>query len=648
MHANIPLSQLVCARNNPRRVKPQRDAHRRLVASIRAHGLIEPLVIRRLDKSEEFLVIAGGRRLAALREVHRGKDPKIACQVRSDGDAEALSLAENFVREPMHPLDEAEAFARLIREDDKDVAAVATDFGVTPAYVRQRMKLATLSDAVKGAYRQNSIDTGTAEAFAAVPEDKQLEVWHETESSPRNADHVRNIIANAWIDAKNALFDITLLPPEKISRDLFGDRVLVERQAFLAAQTDAMIAQQKSLQEAGWSEVILAPQGDIQDRLWRMGDAPVVYDDAIAKKLIKIDEKREVLESKLEEIDEDDDTALDAHQKKIDALDLQQEELTKDAPVQYSEPVKAVGTAFLILDPDGRARVEYRVPRAQPASRVSNGRAEVGKPPAPPTPDDLSDKQRAPLFTIQALAVRQALLDSPLSRKRVLVLILHPKVRGESLAIHHDSNETNVYAANTDGFTCPALDALRTKRAEIDPFSGDNSISDCEAYSRLLVLSEAQLDSLIHLLTVESLTAHLMHPTELVRSLATELAIDLRKHWRPDAAWLGNYQKLQLSNLICNLQGPTGGLDEKKKTELVEHASKLFADATEGRITDDRIRRSVNDWLPAGFVCPATDAGATAPKPAPRATATHRNGQRSNGKKAWSKPHRRELAAAAG
>ena len=101
MHANITLSKLVSDKRNPRRVKPERDAHKRLVASIRAFGLLEPLVVRPAENDAgEYQVIAGQRRLAALREVHRnGKDdPKIACQVRKvdDPTAEAMSLSENF------------------------------------------------------------------------------------------------------------------------------------------------------------------------------------------------------------------------------------------------------------------------------------------------------------------------------------------------------------------------------------------------------------------------------------------------------------------------------------------------------------------------------------------------------------------------
>ena len=113
-HVQIPLSKLIPTRRNVRRGKSERDAHRRLVASIRAHGLLFPLVVRPTEEDDkQFRIVAGNRRLAALRELHKAAkaDPKIPCQVRAvdDATAEALGLTENFTREPMHPMDEAEA-----------------------------------------------------------------------------------------------------------------------------------------------------------------------------------------------------------------------------------------------------------------------------------------------------------------------------------------------------------------------------------------------------------------------------------------------------------------------------------------------------------------------------------------------------------
>jgi ParB family chromosome partitioning protein len=604
---DVPLSKLIASRHNPRKVKPERDAHRRLMASIRAHGLLQPLVVQAHGEGR-YLVIAGNRRLAALRDLFKDKDPKIACvlkQVESDG-AFAAALAENFAREPMHPLDEAEAFSSLAKDDGQGADDIASHFGVSPAYVRQRMKLAALADVLKKAYRDGTIDTGMAEAFAAVPEDQQLAVWRELRGQPHHADHVRNVIAHAWIDAKHALFDIATLPQDKVSRDLFEERVLVERTVFFAAQADALIVQQKALQEEGWSEVVIGTHNDLHERLWRMDEAPVSYDDETAKKLAKLDQKRTELEAQWERIEDGDEEASDALQEKLDKLDAQADALAKDAHVHYAEPVKAVGTALLILGPDGQVRREYRLPRAR-GKAVSNGTPGASgpvTPPPPPSPDDVSDKQKAVLFTHQALGVRRALLDSPLARKRLLVLILHERIRSEAVAVRHEANGTTVHAESSETFASPALDDLRTRRLRLDPFVGEAYVDDDAAYTRLDALPEEQLDDLIALLTVETLTAHLSRRTGLVCRLADELTINVRDGWRPDAAWLGSYQKYQLAQLIGTLRGPVYGsaAEKKKKSEVVAQAATLFADAAEGRLTDPELAARVNGWLPANVL----------------------------------------------
>jgi len=78
MRVNVALSKLHLSPTNPRWVKAKPEAHRRLMASIRAYGLLEPLVVRPMpDQTSEYQVIAGNRRLTALRQIHRGsKDGK--------------------------------------------------------------------------------------------------------------------------------------------------------------------------------------------------------------------------------------------------------------------------------------------------------------------------------------------------------------------------------------------------------------------------------------------------------------------------------------------------------------------------------------------------------------------------------------------
>jgi ParB family chromosome partitioning protein len=612
---SVSLSKLIPSKRNPRRVKPERDAHRRMVASIRAHGLLAPLVIRADDASAgDFKVIAGNRRLAALRDVYKesGRAPKVPCVLRSvdDDTADALALAENFVREPMHPLDEAEAFAKLAREEAKRVETIAAEFGVSQPYVRQRMKLATLAEPVKSAYRQGGIDTATAEAFASVPPDRQLEVWQEVSGNPQHAQHVRSVIAHAWIDAASATFDLSKLPEGAVSRDLFAERVLVERKAFMEAQADALLVQRQALTEAGWADVVIGPQGDVQDRLWSMAEAPQEYDEATTAQLKKLNDKRSKLETKLGELDESDEAKGEALQAKLEALDDEEQTLTKEAEVHYAEATKAVGTAFLLLDPDGRVRQEYRVPRTRPGasgngSGGSNGHADHGsvEPPKPPTSDDLKDGQLAITFTHQALAVREALLKDDVARKRVLALILHDKVRSEALSIRHDANGTTVHADHSEGFTSTALEALRKRRAELDPLHDQHYVEDAAAYAAVEALSSKKLDALIDMLTVECITAHLQRRTELVWRLATELGVEVRRFWRPDERWLSGYQKIQLAHLIGELRGPVyaKSAELKKKSELVADLAKLFTDAAEGRLEDAKAAAKLNAWLPSNL-----------------------------------------------
>jgi ParB family transcriptional regulator, chromosome partitioning protein len=615
---SVPLSKLIPNKRNPRRVKPERDAHRQKVASIRAFGLIQPLVVRADDKVPGgYRVIVGNGRLAALRDVYKDspRPPKVPCVLRSvdDDTADALALAENFIREPMHPLDEAEAFAKLAREEAKGVESIAAEFGVSHPYVRQRMKLATLAEPVKVAYRQGGIDTATAEAFASVPADRQLEVWQETGGNPQHAQQVRNVIAHAWIDAKSATFDVSKLPDSAVSKDLFAERVLIERKAFMEAQAEALLAERQKLIEEGWGDVVVGPQADVQDRLYAMGDAPQEYDEQTTAKLGKLADKRGKLEAKIEELEggegefsESEQKAYQAIQTKLEALDDEEQTLTKDAEVHYAEATKAVGTAFLLLDPDGRVRREYRVPRSRrSASANGNGYAGEGQTesPKPPTSDDLKEPQLAVTFTHQALAVREALLADHARRKRVLALILHDKVRSEALSIRHDANGTMVAADHAEGFTSAALVKLREKRSELDPLYDKHYVEDDAAYDAIKGLSERKLDGLIDLLTVECVTAHLQRKTALVWRLAEELGVDVRRYWRPDERWLSGYQKIQLAHLIGELRGPVyaRAAENKKKSELVSELAKLFDDAANGRLEDAKLAAKLNEWLPSNL-----------------------------------------------
>ena len=101
---NIPLNKLTVWTGNVRKVQ-NRDGIDALSASIKAHGLQQNLVVRKDGK--KFAVVAGGRRLKALRQLAKAGDIPAAfavpCRIAKAGNETELSLAENVMREDMHP-----------------------------------------------------------------------------------------------------------------------------------------------------------------------------------------------------------------------------------------------------------------------------------------------------------------------------------------------------------------------------------------------------------------------------------------------------------------------------------------------------------------------------------------------------------------
>jgi ParB family chromosome partitioning protein len=610
--SNVPLSHLVPSKRNPRRVKPARDAHRRLVALIRSQGLLQPLVVRPLEgEPGRFALIAGHRRLAALREIHAGDlDHKVPCIVR-DVDlqtADALSLGENFGHHGMHPLDEAEAFAKLAAGDGKDPAAIAAEFGVCERYVRQRMKLAGLASVVKSAYRSDAIDTATAEAFAAVPDERQRAVWTELNGHPQHAAHVRNVIAHDWIDAVHALFDVSTLPEFKVSRDLFSERVLIERDAFVSAQSEAFAAERLGLLDEGWREVAAGRYEDLYPLTRSMVEPEREFDPDTARQLEKIAARHAKWEEKAGQLAEDDADGLATVQEKLETLEAEHQEVSREAPPYFSEATKGIGTAFLMLHPDGRVLRDYRIPRTRPVNGSGNGGGggngtggTTG--PSPATSDDLADKQLASSFAHETLAVREALLSHGAVRWRLLALILHDGVAAEGLSVRHEANGTTVLASKGEDFASPVFNRLKDQRATFDPLGEGRFVSDVDAYAKLAELSAVQLDRLIDGLIVACLTGHPSRRSGLVRVLADEMKVNVRDTWRPDAAWLAGYRKGQLAHLLAELRGPIydPARENRKKPELVADLATLFADGAEGRIEDAKLAERVNRWLPANL-----------------------------------------------
>jgi ParB family chromosome partitioning protein len=140
---NIALDKLVPSPANVRRTGANLGIEE-LAASIAAHGLLQNLQVRE-GNGGTFEVVAGGRRLAALRLLAKrkkiAKTHPIPCHELGDEDAAEISLAENVVRLPMHPADQYDAF-KAMADAGHGPEEIAARFGCSPAVVKQRLKLA--------------------------------------------------------------------------------------------------------------------------------------------------------------------------------------------------------------------------------------------------------------------------------------------------------------------------------------------------------------------------------------------------------------------------------------------------------------------------------------------------------------------------
>lgn len=177
----VPLSQLKIDPANVRRtdVKPSDQ----FVASIREEGILEPLTVR--QNGAGWLVTNGGKRLAALAVLVKEKaiqaDHPVPCLPREidDNEARNISLAVNYMRDEMHPVDEFEAFADLIK-GGMTAEAIGKKYGLKKKEVDQVLALGNLAPVIRTAWREEKIDEDAAQTFTMEPDQKrQAELFEQ-------------------------------------------------------------------------------------------------------------------------------------------------------------------------------------------------------------------------------------------------------------------------------------------------------------------------------------------------------------------------------------------------------------------------------------------------------------------------------------
>ena len=196
---DIPFDKLILSQSNVRRVKNGVTIED-LASDIERRGLLTGLNVRpQVDEGGNetgmFEIPAGGRRYLAIASLVRrkraAKTVPVPCVVKAATDtvlAEEDSLAENTFREPLHPLDEFRAMQRLSEKGEGD-EAIAAHFRVTPAVVKQRLKLASVSEKLHEIYAAGDMTLDQLMAFTVSDDHtRQEELWdqlaHSNNKSP--------------------------------------------------------------------------------------------------------------------------------------------------------------------------------------------------------------------------------------------------------------------------------------------------------------------------------------------------------------------------------------------------------------------------------------------------------------------------------
>ena len=241
-----------------------------ILPSVRARGVLVPLIVRPTGEAERFEIVAGKRRYHAALTVaeESGESEPLPCAVMAPGDdAAALeaSLIENVARLDPDEVTLWESFTRLVREG-RSPEEIALTFGLTELQVKRTLALGNLLPRIRGLYRKGDIDAATVRHLTLASKSRQRD-WLALFDDPDThcpAGHQLKawLFGGASVPVGAALFDLADYPGDLVS-DLFGEeRFFADTASFWAAQTPAIEAKAEGYREAGWSEVVVLPTGD--------------------------------------------------------------------------------------------------------------------------------------------------------------------------------------------------------------------------------------------------------------------------------------------------------------------------------------------------------------------------------------------------
>ena len=188
-----------------------------LSESIRQQGVLQPIGVRPIEDNR-FEIVFGERRYRASLMAGLEDIPAVVMEI-SDEVAEEMAVTENLQRKDVTPIEEANAYQKLIDSGRHDVQSLAVQFGKNESYIRTRLKFVSLMPEIAQLLEQDEITISVASEICRYGEDIQKEVYnkHLKEGVQYNSwrgmkasDVARNIERQYTTDLERYAFDKTL------------------------------------------------------------------------------------------------------------------------------------------------------------------------------------------------------------------------------------------------------------------------------------------------------------------------------------------------------------------------------------------------------------------------------------------------------
>ena len=622
----VPLSRLVLRPTGRNVRKTPRMSIPELAASIQRVGLLQNLIVIASADGEHYEVVAGGRRLAALKllaKKHRiSKEWEVPCLLVADGTAGTASLTENVQREAMHPADQFEAFAALVAEG-RPIEDIAADFSVTPLVVQRRLKLANVSPRLMADYRADAVTLDQLMALAITDDHAAQEAaFYDAPQWQRHPSHLRERLTEREIDAyRHPLVRFVGLDTYEaagggIRRDLFAegdagvyltDAALLER---LAQTRLAGIA--ANVRAEGWAWVDATPGATHAD-LHTFQRAPRERREPNKREAARI----EKLQARMHELAEAVDAALDADdEEKADALQEEGEavgeqlQALEDGLQDYGANVKAAAGAIVTIDRNGEAVIHRGLMREAEAKalrtleRIRQGfggegeaandeEGEDGDDDRQPKAAAMSDRLAQKLSAHRTAALQIEVARHP---QAALAAVVHGMVQTVLQGSHYGHDlplgvslkvQDRLEGMAPDLPESPAAVALR----ELQQVAGE-ALPEDSAELFAVLLAKPQ-DELVRLLAVcVASTVDVVTPRATPHQRGAELAqavgLDMAAWWKPTAeGYFKHVSKAVILDAVAVFAPDSvTRLAKLKKADIASEAERL-ADGT--------------GWMPAIF-----------------------------------------------